>query len=192
MSKYVNMLNFIKTNATEINKYEWEEPVLVKPFEINGKESFMEPARRTKCVLRIYPGSEEIEVGILHGCDPDVVDLLAFVVADKDVTLLIKNYFQKGRKKLYSIRHSFGQSGSEDIYINFPDKTGLIVDGKHLLHVSCFGKVSGIKKMYIGDLWEMLMESIENPDSFISHYRNTTAQYVKPYFAENVKIEVSR
>ena len=192
MSKYVNMLNFIKTNTTEINKYEQEEPVLVKPFEINGEESFMEPTRRTKGVLRIYPDSEEIEVGILHGCDPNVVDLLAFVVADKDVTLLIKNYFQKGRKRAYSIRHSFGQSGREDIYINFPDKTGLIVDGKHLLHVSCFGKVSGIKKMYIGDFWEMLMESIENPNSFISRYRNTTAKYVKPYFAENIKTKVSR
>ena len=145
MSKYVNMLNFIKTNATEINT-SGEEPVLVKPFEINGEESFMEPTRRTKGVLRIYPDSGEIEVGILHGCDPKVVDLLEFVVADKDVILLIKNYFQKGRKRAYSIRHSFGQSGREDIYINFPDKTGLIVDGKHLLHVSCFGKVSGIKK----------------------------------------------
>lgn len=192
MSKYVNMLNFIKTNAAEINKYEWEEPVLVKPFEIDGEESFMEPTRRTKGVLRICPGSEEIEVGILHGCNPDVVDLLAFVVADKDVALLIKNYFQKGRKRAYSIRHSFGQSGREDIYINFPDKTGLIVDDKHLLHVSCFGKVSGIKKMYIGDFWEMLMESIENSDSFISQYRNTTAKYVKPYFAENIKTKVSR
>lgn len=192
MSKYVNMLNFIKTNATEINKYEQEEPVLVKPFEINGEESFMEPTRRTKGALRIYPDSEEIEVGILHGCDPNVVDLLAFVVADKDVTLLIKNYFQKGRKRAYSIRHSFGQSGREDIYINFPDKTGLIVDGKHLLHVSCFGKAHEIKKIYVGDFWEMLMESTENSDSFISQYGNTTAKYVKPYFAENIKAGVSR
>ena len=89
----MNMLNFIKTNTTEINKYEQEEPALVKPFEINGEESFMEPTRRTKGVLRIYPDSEEIEVGILHGCDPNAVDLLAFVIADKDVKLLIKNYF---------------------------------------------------------------------------------------------------
>lgn len=46
--------------------------------------------------------------------------------------------------------------------------------------------------MYIGDFWEMFMESIENSDSFISRYRNTTAKYVKPYFAENVKTKVSR
>lgn len=181
------MMN-IRANATD----KFDNLVLVKPFTIDGESSWTDTTRRTKGVLRIYPETEEIEVKIVSGCDPNVTDLLAFIVADKEVTTLIRYYFQKGRKIPFSIRHSFGQSGREDVYINFTDETGLIVDGRHLLHVSCFGKVSGIKKMYIGDFWEMLMESIKNSDSFINHYRNTTAKYVKPYFAENARTEVTR
>lgn len=177
----------IRTNATTTNNDGFEVGVLVKPFSCEGKETWCDSAKRTQGALRIYPESEEIEVSIFNGCDPFVSDVLCFALKDKDVQTLVKYYQQKGRKHPYSIRHAFGQSGREDIYINFPDKTGLIVKGKHLLHISCFGKISGIKKMYIGDLVEMLAEGILNKSSFISQNFRCTCKYEKPYFAEEVK-----
>jgi hypothetical protein len=182
----------IRTNATTTNNDGFEVGVLVKPFSCEGKETWCDSAKRTQGALRIYPESEEIEVSIFNGCDPFVNDILCFVLKDRDIQMLIRNYYQKGRKHPYSIRHSFGQSGREDIYINFPDKTGLIVKGKHLLHISCFGKISGIKKIYIGDFMEMFAEGMQNESSFMSHNFCYTCKYEKPYFAKDATVKVSR
>lgn len=185
-------MNNFRSNTTATNKYGFEENILIKPFSCEGKETWSDSVKRTQGVLRIYPEDEEIEVNIINGCDPFVSDILCFVLKDKDVQILVKYYQQKGRKHPYSIRHAFGQSGREDIYINFPDKTGLIVKGKHLLHISCFGKISGIKKMYIGDFVEMLAEGILNKSSFISQNFRCTCKYEKPYFAEEVKTKATK
>ena len=186
------MTNFIRTNST-VNEHGWDEPVLVKPFSCDGEETFMDATHRTKGVLRIYPATEEIEINIVSGCDPHVIDIVLFLLNDKEIKLLIKNYFRKGRKKPFSIRRSVGQSGREDVYINFPDKSGLIVNGRHLMHISCFGKISGIKKMYIGDFWEMIAECIKSKDSALNSYAPfTTCKYEKPYFATEIKTGVTR
>ena len=174
----------MKTNTT-LNG----APVLVKPFLCKGEETWCNSTRPTKGVLRIYPETAELEVCINEGCDPYAGDIVNFVLGDKDVRTLIHMYQQKGRVKPYAMRFSTGISGREDYFINFPDSAGLIVSGKHLLHISCYGKVAGVRKMYIGDFVELVAKFYEN-SSFCSDF--TTGKYVKPYFAEDVKTEVTK
>lgn len=162
--------------------------VLVKPFVCEGEATWCDATRPTKGALRIYPESQEIEVCIYKGCDPCVGDLVNFVLMDKDVQMLIHVYQKKGRVKPYAMRMSSGSSGREDYYINFTDNLGLIISGKHLLHVSCYGKCSGLKKMYIGDFCELVAKFNDN-SNFCQ--QNTSCKYVKPYFAE-ARVAVSK
>ena len=111
---------------------------------------------------------------MLSGCDPWYKDLLNFVLADKDVRRLIRNYQNSTRVERYAINISSGMSGRQDVYINFYDEYGLQVRGKHLLHISCCDKLWGISKIYVGDLVEAMYAMRIAPGK-------TTAKYVKPY-----------
>lgn len=150
------------------------ENFVMKPFEIDGESSWCEAKRRSKGVLRIWPEEKTIEVKMVSGCDPWYKDLLNFVLADKDVRRLIRNYQNSSRIERYAINISSGMSGRQDVYINFYDEYGLQIRGKHLLHVSCYDKLWGIPKIYVGDLVEaMYAMNIKSG--------KTTAKYVKPY-----------
>lgn len=150
------------------------EGIVMKPFAIKGEGYWNEAKKLSKGVLRIFPETLEIEVQMLSGCDPLACDLINFIVNDKDVRLLILAYQQIGRIKPYAIRISQGMSGREDIYINFYDKYGLEVGGKHLLHITCAGKMNEIKKMYIGDFAEAVyaygfcLEKIKQQEGILS------------------------
>lgn len=147
---------------------------IMKPFEIDGLSSWCEAKRRSKGVLRIWPEEKTIEVKMLSGCDPWYKDLLNFVLADKDVRRLIRNYQNSTRVERYAINVSSGMSGRQDIYINFYDEYGLQVRGKHLLHISCCDKLWGIPKIYVGDFVEAMY-------AMNIKLGKTTAKYVKPY-----------
>ena len=148
---------------------------IMKPFEIDGSSSWCEAKRRSKGVLRIWPESQTIEVEMFAGCDPYYLDMLNFVLADKDVRRLIRNYQKSSRIERYAINVATGMSGRQDVYINFYDKYGLQIRGKHLLHVSCYDKLWGIKKIYVGDLVEAIYAMNVQPGE------KTTAKYIKPY-----------
>jgi hypothetical protein len=150
------------------------ENFVMKPFEIDGESSWCEAKRRSKGVLRIWPEEKTIEVKMLSGCDPWYKDLLNFVLADKDVRRLIRNYQNSSRIERYAINISSGMSGRQDVYINFYDEYGLQIRGKHLLHISCCDKLWGIPKIYVGDLVEAMYTMNVQPGK-------TTAKYVKPY-----------
>lgn len=150
------------------------ENFIMKTFEIDGESSWCEAKRRSKGVLRIWPEEKSIEVKILSGCDPLYKDLLSFVLSDRDVRRLIRNYQNSERVEKYAINVTSGMSGRQDVYINFYDEYGLQVRGKHLLHISCCDKLWGIPKIYVGDLVEaMYAMNIKSG--------KTTAKYVKPY-----------
>lgn len=160
--------------------------VILKPFEIDGVESWCKVSRRTLCVLRIFPDEMSLEVEVLKGRDPNVTDLINFVLNDKDVMLLIRKYQQSKRVLPFAINGTTGMSGRVDIFIDFYDKYGLQIKGKHLLHVSCYGKVGQIKKIYIGDFVEMVYECN------FPRYKST-GKYIKPYLApDNVGTEVHK
>ena len=150
------------------------ENFIMKTFEIDGESSWCEAKRRSKGVLRIWPEEKSIEVKILSGCDPLYKDLLSFVLSDRDVRRLIRNYQNSERVEKYAINVTSGMSGRQDVYINFYDEYGLQVRGKHLLHISCCDKLWGISKIYVGDLVEAMYEMRIAPGK-------TTAKYVKPY-----------
>lgn len=154
------------------------EKIVMKPFAIKGEGYWNEAKKLSKGVLRIFPETMEIEVQMLCGCDPLACDLINFVTNDKDVRLLILAYQQIGRIKPYAINVSQGMSGREDIFINFYDKYGLEVGGKHLMHITCANKMDGIKKMYIGDFAEAVYAY-----GFCLGKNKTTGRYIKPYFA---------
>ena len=147
---------------------------VMKPFEIDGFSSWCEANRRSKVVLRIWPESKTSEEKMISGCDPWYLDLLNFVLADKDVRRLIRNYQNSTRVERYAINVSSGMSGRQDIYINFYDEYGLQVRGKHLLHISCCDKLWGISKIYVGDLVEAMY-------AMRIATGKTTVKYVKPY-----------
>ena len=158
--------------------------IIMKPFEIDGMESWCEVKRRTKGVLRIWQETMELEVELFSGCDPYASDLISFIMADRHVQLMIRKYYQKGRVEKYAINVTSGMSGRDDIYINFYDKYGLQIRGKHLMHVSCYNKMSGVKKMYIGDFAEAVYGYWFKPIK-------STAKYTKPYMApETASTEV--
>lgn len=160
--------------------------VILKPFEIDGVESWCKVSRRTLCVLKIFPYEMSIEVKVLKGCDPDVNDVMNFILNDNDVRLMIHWYQQRTRKDPFAIRIGSGISGRRDIFINFYDECGLQLKGKHLLHISCYDKVCEVKKIWIGDFVEMVYAC--NFPRFKS-----TGKYVKPYLApDSVGTEVHK
>lgn len=185
------MMDIRRTNTILRHKDNSFESVLVKPFSCEGKYGWCEPQKRTKGALRIYPYSQEIEVEIFAGCNPGVWDIIIFLLLDKDVKTLSCEYQRKGRKLPYSMKVHESFSGSKDVFINFPDKTGLIKRRKHLLHISCYDKIVGIKKMYVGDFVEMVAALTEHYSSFQLF---TSAKYEKPHFVEeeDIKTEVTR
>lgn len=162
------------------------ENIIMKPFTIDGKGTWSDATYRSKGVLRIFPDSMELEVKMMSGCDPDVTDLVNFILGDKDVRTMIHMYQKKGRKDLYAINMTSGMSGRVDVYINFYDEYGLEVKGKHLMHISCYDKVPGVKRMYIGDFVELVY-------AYRIERRKSTGKYVKPYFApEEVSTEIHK
>lgn len=169
----------MKTNSTVKNKqYGWDEDVLVKPFRCSGKEVWHEVTRPTKGILILYPETMQIEVEIVSGCHPEVGDIFNFLLKDKDVQTLIHMYQQKGRVIPFSINCT---GRSDNYFINFTDKTGLIIKRKHLLHVSYYDKIAEIKKMYIGDFCEVLAYMKKNHAFELA---TTSCKYEKPYFAD--------
>ena len=159
---------------------------ILKPFEIDGVSTWVNAKRRTLCVLRVFKDEMSLEVETLKGCDPNVADLINFVLSDKDVKLLIRQYQQSKRVVPFAINGTTGMSGRVDIYINFYDKYGLQTSGKHLMHVSCYGKVERIKKIYIGDFVEMVYECN------FPRYKSS-GKYIKPYLApDTVGVEVHK
>lgn len=164
--------------------------VLVKPFICNGEETWCDAKYKTKGVLRIYPETMELEMKIIKGVSPYIGDIFRFLLNDKDVRMLIHMYQKKGRVKPFSMRFSSGMSGREDYYINFPDDSWLITSGKHLLHISCYGKIDGIRKMYIGDFVEAFACFCKKSDFGINY--NTSCRYTKPFFASDETITVSK
>lgn len=141
--------------------------------------------------LYLYKNTHEIAVEVFKGCDPEIESLIPFILADKDVQEMVRGYYQHGRRDLYSMRYSTGMSGREDIFINFPSKTGqgVITGGKHLMHVSCYDKVCEIKKMYIGDFVECIHTLMEHGHDFS---KKSDYVYTKPYFAFDATTDVHR
>lgn len=179
----------IKTNAID-NR---EHKVLVKPFSCDAiswdTEAYTE--RRTQGVLRIFPETMQIEIVINKGCLPFAEDIFAFLLKDKDVRVLIRLYQLKGwRVRQYTMSYNFNLHGSEDFYINFVDDTELIIDRKHLLHISNYGKIKGIKKMYIGDFVELIAKYKEENEFNIAR-AITSCKYEKPHFVEKSDIRIS-
>lgn len=139
-----------------------------------------------------------VEFKHLTGPNPSTDDLLMFILSDKTVRSVIKEYQKTARVKYYNIRVKSHNCVNE-VFINFY-YNGVFTDGKYLLYSSCFGKTWELPKQYIGDFVEMVVKLQEEyPDvfhtkSFDRKYLRsiTTFRYEKTYHCFDTGVGVSR
>lgn len=170
-----------------------DRDITLKPF-IYKSDSTWNYGKKGKAVIIIDHEHKTIDVDIIDGLDPMARDVLLFLLADKDVRLMVRDYQQNGdRQKPFLIRTSCGSSGREDIYINFYTKYGLQTYGKKLLHVSGYGKLNeGFCKMWVGDFAELMACIIT--ESGVSYPVNNAkvlrkisgCKYIKGYYCDNL------
>lgn len=145
--------------------------------------------------VEIYEDTLEIGVHVLKGSCPDVVQLFKALLSDKHVRRMIVAYQNKGRVKKYKMWYTSGMSGREDYFITFAyDVSGFLVKKtKHLLHISCAGKLNeGFgnrnNRMYIGDFVELLSyigwDFIGGSRQELR--RESGVKYIRPHFIEEM------
>ena len=149
-------------------------------------------------ILTVDTCAWTVEFKHLSGPNPSTDDLLIFILSDKTVRSIIKEYQKKGRVRDYAIRVKH-HNGVNEVYINFY-YNGVFTDGKYLLYSSCFGKTWELPRQYIGDFVEMVAELQENHQgifhvsSFDRKYLRsiTTFRYEKTYHCFDTGVGVSR
>lgn len=143
--------------------------------------------------VEINPDTLEIGIHLLKGNCPYVDNLFTALLADKDVRKLILEYQEKGRAKSYKMWHTSGMSGRTDYFITIGNRVAgfTVPDTKHLLHVSCAGKLNeGFgdreSKMYIGDFVELVAYMGWNIQ-WISPKKlkkKSGVKYIRPHYVE--------
>lgn len=104
------------------------------------------------------------KIGYIHkdGKAPYLCNVLAALIADKDVRRLAKAYIASGRSEEYTIDIREGRSGCRDFYLTtyMHGRFGELrypLSRKKLIHESMNGKVNeGDVNMYVGDLVELI------------------------------------
>ena len=116
-------------------------------------------------ILTVDTCAWTVEFKHLTGPNPSTDDLLTFVLSDKTVRAVIKEYQKKGRVKDYAIRIK-QHKGINEVYINFY-YNAVFTNGKYLLYSSCFKQTLEFLRQYIGDFVEMVVKlQEEDPDVF--------------------------
>lgn len=174
--------------------------VVLKPFCYTSEPCGISSSWNEKGVgtLILDTNCNTIDVDIVSGPAPYYADVILFLLADKDVRLMIRSYQQEKRSELFSVRISYGNLCRRDIYINYYNKYGLQTGGKRLLYVSCYGKLNkGWNKMWVGDFVEMVphilgestMSRLNDP-GYIRHF--SECHYIKGYFDDSATRSVSK
>lgn len=129
---------------------------IIKGFEY-WSDSIWTGKGKGVAALILDDESKTIDISQVSGKTPEAFDVIAFILSDRDVRRMIKEYQQSERCHLFAINRTSGMSGREDFYINFYDEYGIQFKGKKLLHVSGSGKLNeGWKEMYVGDFVELV------------------------------------
>lgn len=119
-----------------------------------------EDGEKGSCIMVLDTLELTIDVQRLSGCAPTDDNVLAFLLQDKDVRLVIREYQQHGgeeRDCYFSLRSRHGYSGCVDYWLNNYNSYGVQTTGYKLLHISCYGKINnGWRKMHIGDFVELI------------------------------------
>ena len=179
-----------------------EQGVIVKPFCYKSLTSPMSEHYNDKGhgAIVIDTRNNMVDVDILSGPDPYARDIILFLLSDRHVRLMIRKYQQTyKRDREYAFRTSTGNSGRQDIYINYYNSLGLQTGGKKLLHESSFGKLNeGWIKMWIGDFVELvallMSQSVINCGlKDVRRLRKSSeCHYVRGYFCEDATKRVSK
>ena len=119
-------------------------------------ESDWTNSTKGKGLIKIDKEHQTLSFETISGALPYWGDVYLFLLSDKDIRKMVLEYQRTKRHERYEIRQAVGMSGKEDWYINFFDEEGIQLRGRHLLHISCFGKVNKVPNMYIGDFVEMI------------------------------------
>lgn len=147
------------------------ENKIIKPFR------WKDPYNRIGSgILVLDTGEKTIDIRIVSDLAPYATDIIYFLLSDRHVRKMIREYQSSSRIDLYKINKTVGMSGRRDYYINFyqgfevggfPEGKiyGVQTSGKKLLHVSCAEKINfGWRKMYIGDFVELVVYMQRNEE----------------------------
>lgn len=175
-----------------------DECKLIKNFEMTVEGTWKD-TRKSKCALVIDEKRMTIDICHLSGSAPSAFSVILFLLQDKDVRKMIRLYQQRKKRKLpYKIRATKGMSGAENFYINFYNDYGIYIEGKKLLHISCFGKLNeGFPEMYIGDFVELISFFEIHRESLQDKYRKkilkmSGCRYIKTYTCFDASTNISR
>lgn len=177
---------------------EEEYNLKIKNFEMVVEGTWGDTGK-SKCALVINETRMTIDICWLSGSAPSAFSVILFLLQDKDVRKMIRLYQQKKKRKLpYKIRATKGMSGAEDFYINFYNDYGIYIEGKKLLHISCFGKLNeSFPKMYIGDFVELIKYFEIRKDILQDKNRKklrkiSGCKYVKTYTCFDASTNISK
>lgn len=136
-----------------------ENEIIVKPIEYSFYAPWNNEIQEGKAAIILNTYSWEIDIENIRGAAPLATDVVLFLLADKDVRLMIKKYQKFGERKYpFKIRQKDSSYNlNYDIYINFYNDLGIQIGGKKLMHVSQYGKLNyGWTKMWVGDFVEIV------------------------------------
>lgn len=189
-------------------KFEYEdrygiESKIIKPFKWKDPDN-----RIGSGILIIDTGEKTIDVSIVSELAPYATDIIYFLLSDRHVRKMIRDYQKGFRKKFYKMNKTVGMSGRKDYYINFyqvfepeelpeDERYGIQIRGKRLLHISCAGKINyGGIKMYIGDFVELVAYMQQNGELENMNKKDLKQKcncwHEVGYFADDVTRKVSQ
>ena len=134
----------------------------VKVFKYEGEDHNGWGCNRGRSALVL--NGDTVAVKHISGADVHYWSLLKFILQDKDLKMMIRDFTMNGhRKNPCHIYEKFGVSGCSDVYVDIctacADKY-VVSSSKHLLHISCFGKIHELPEMWIGDFIELVAHTI--------------------------------
>lgn len=174
------------------------ESKIIKPFK------WKDPYNRIGSgILVLDTGERTIDIRIISDLAPYAEDIIYFLLSDRHVRNMIRNYQSGSRIDFYKMNKTKGMSGRRDYYINFyetfeneAEQYGLQTRGKALLHISCAGKINyGWREMYIGDFVELVVYMQQNKEIRIMSQKKLRKSchcwYEKGRFISDATREVS-
>ena len=186
---YLNLNQFRQPGRWPREKVEdvMRNAVIVKKIEFSAEYAgwpACEPTKKSYGYIYIDTWNKKIGYYHKQGTAP-TADLILFgLMVDRDVYRLAKRYTKSERKCKYEIVEKVGQSGCADYFINIYNKFGyadIIRERKHLLHISCAGKINqDVRPMYIGDFVE-LFKKLVDPDELPFIRKEAKARLRKTY-----------
>ena len=95
-----------------------KDGVILKPFRYTSEPCEASWNEKGVGTLILDTNRNTIDVDVVSGPAPYYADVILFLLADKDVRLMIRSYQQEKRSELFSVRVSYGNLCRRDVYLS--------------------------------------------------------------------------